>query len=415
MLEKITGIFKQLSNDPRKKKSWQGTIGIAIFTLFVLSSVIVNQSVQALNQAAGNYGYYGGTYGYGGSSDSSRETSDQVPAAPTSFSSSVTSTTASLSWTAPTLTTDSTAISTGGGSIASYKFHYYTSSLSSCSGGTSSVPTSASTSLSGLTASTTYYVAICATDNNVNDSAALTGSFTTSATTGGGGTSGAVVGGTITTPAPTVTTPVVTTPTVTTPAVTGPSIPSSVVANAAQLAAQLGVKQDTKAEVANNTKVTNSAKEFKVTLSAEVKTVVTNFVTYGTSSAAIKLGSGERLALVRDALDTLGSMANNSEKLLTFLEQTANGQKPTIRNLTKEVAQAGIARDMFKKLTGKSVPDFKNAKDDLAWNTILYRIRFARDLVKEKVGIVKFKAVFGKNPKSPLDWAVVRAWGYALK
>lgn len=411
MFYKIAEIFKKSINDPRKKKSWQGTIGIAIFTLFVLSSVIVNQTVQALNQAAGNYGYYSGTYGYNASTTSS----DQVPSAPTSLSSSVANTTASLSWTAPTTTTLGTAISTGGGSISSYKFHYSTSSLSSCSGGTSSTPTSASTSLSNLTAGTTYYVAICATDNNVNDSAALTGSFTTTAT-GGGGTSGGVVGGTITTPAPTVTAPVAApVVTVPTPTVAGPSISPSIVANAAQLAAQLGVAQNKAAEATYQAKVASGAVEFKVTLAAGVKTVATNFVTYGTSSAAVKLGAGERLAVIRDVLEILGSkVANDSSALLLAAEQISSGQKPTVRNLTKEVEQLKQVLPAFVKLAGHK-PDFKSAKEDLAWNTMQYRVRFARDLAKEKAGIVKFKAVFNKTPKSPLDWAVVRAWGYSLK
>src|SRR3989339_1353396 len=88
--------IKKSMNDPRNRKTWHNGIGIIVFALFVLSSFVVNRTVQALNLAAGNYGYYGGTYGYNASTTSS----DAVPSAPTSLSASVTQTTASLSWTA---------------------------------------------------------------------------------------------------------------------------------------------------------------------------------------------------------------------------------------------------------------------------------------------------------------------------
>ena len=114
------------------------------------------------------------------------------------------------------------------------------------------------------------------------------------------------------------------------------------------------------------------------------------------------------MALVRDQLETLGRVS------LTALEQLANGQKPADRNLPKEQAQVGRVQRYYKLLMGRN-PNFQEPKEDLAWNTMIYRVRFARNLAKERVGIVKFKATFGRIPTSPLDWATVRAWGYALK
>ena len=114
------------------------------------------------------------------------------------------------------------------------------------------------------------------------------------------------------------------------------------------------------------------------------------------------------MALVRDQLQTLGRIS------VAALEQLASGQKPTVRDLAKEQAQVGQVLSVFIKLTGHR-PNFKNSKEDLAWNTLMYRVRFARDLTKEKVGITKFKMILGGVPTTPLDWATVRAWGYALK
>ncbi|MDO8599264.1 MAG: hypothetical protein Q7S02_04095, partial [bacterium] len=170
------------------------------------------------------------------------------------------------------------------------------------------------------------------------------------------------------------------------------------------------------AEATATTNVTRSGAEFRVTLTAAVKMIAANFVSYGTSSVTVALGSGERLAVIRDLLDTLGSVVQgDASKLLLVAEQISNGQKPTVRNLAKERGQVNDLLPAFKALTGKKAPDFKNAKDDLAWNTMLYRVRFKRDLAKERVGITKFKATFKKTPKTPRDWAVVRAWAYALR
>lgn len=412
------GKISKIKEKLNLNSSARGGLGIVIFGLFVLSSVIVSRTVQALNLAAGNYGYYGGTYGYNAATTSS----DFAPSAPTSLSTSnQQQTSITVAWTSPTTTTGGTSYDNAH-ATEPYLIHYSTSAQSGCSGGTSTTSTSASVSLTSLTAGTTYNVAVCAKDVNLNTSAALTGSFTTAssgggtaATAGSTGGGGGAAGPTFPTSAPTpaAATPVAATP-APAPAITTPSVAPAVVADAAKLVAQLGVTRNTAAESSNSSKVASSATEFKVTLAAEVKTVAANFVTYGTSSATIKLGSGERLALVRDALDTLGSVANNSSKLQLFLEQTAAGQKPTVRNLSGEQKQVQKVLPLFVKLVGRA-PNFKDAKEDLAWNTLQYRVRFTRDLVKEKTGIVKFKAIMKRNPKSPLDWAVVRAWGYALK
>jgi hypothetical protein len=413
-------VSEGLNGEGQSRRRWQTGVALLSIALFVVASVAVNRVVLALNQAAGNYGYYSGSYGYQGSAT----TSDFPPSAPTGLSSGTPGTSsATISWTAPTTTTGSTAISTGGGSISSYKFHYSTSSLSSCSGGTSSTETGTSKSLSNLATATTYYVAICATDNNSNDSSALTGSFATAAaagaTSGGGGGGGA---GSVFT-APPAATPAATPAA---PAVPGaapavPAAPPATASDAATLVAHLvtqgiAVARNTAAEATSTTRVASSATEFKVTIIAIVKTTAANFVTYGTSSVTVALGSGERLAVIRDLFETLGNtVAGDASKLLKAAEEISNGQKPSVRNIAKERAQVQAALPAFRKLTGKSAPDFKNAKDDLAWNTILYRVRFKRDLAKERTGIAKFRALYKKAPKTPFEWAQVRAYGYALR
>lgn len=403
----------------QSRRRWQAGVALLSMALFVVASVAVNRVVLALNQAAGNYGYRSGSYGY----QASATTSDQVPSAPTSFSaSSIGTSSATISWTAPTTTTTGTAISTGGGSIRRYLINYNTSSLSTCSGGTSTESTTASLALSSLATATTYYVGLCAEDNNLNNSAALTGSFTTAAAAGAAsGTGGGAGASVFTAPAAPAPAAAPAAPAAPGAAPAVPAAPTATASDAATLVAHLvtqgiAVARNTAAEATNATRVASSATEFRVVLVAIVQTTAANFVTYGISSVTVALGSGERLAVIRDLFETLGATVQaDSAKLLKAAEEISSGQKPSVRNLAKERAQVAAALPAFRKLTGKSAPDFKDRKDDLAWNTILYRVRFPRNLAKERAGISKFRSLYKKAPKTPFEWAQVRAYAYALR
>jgi len=159
-----------------------------------------------------------------------------------------------------------------------------------------------------------------------------------------------------------------------------------------------------------NAFVKSDALAFKVGLTDLQVKAIANFETYGASTATVKLGAGERRALVRDYLETVG----RPDFVWDDIQRLATGEKPVKRNLAKEVAQAGIALDAFKKMTGHA-PNFKNKSEDIAWNTMLYRIRFSRDLKLEQQGILEYQKIFKGTPTTPAQWAMVRALGYALK
>ncbi len=153
--------------------------------------------------------------------------------------------------------------------------------------------------------------------------------------------------------------------------------------------------------------IKSDAIAFKVGLTAEQEAKIVNFVSYGNSTSTVKLGAGERRALIRDYLETVGRSDVNHDDL----HRMAAGEKPMGRNLAKERAQASAALKIFVKIYGHA-PVYSVHQEDLAWNTLLYRIRFDRDLTKEKEGITEFRAVFGRSPKTPMDWATVRVLGY---
>jgi hypothetical protein len=151
------------------------------------------------------------------------------------------------------------------------------------------------------------------------------------------------------------------------------------------------------------------ARSFGVTVSAEDQERLASFIETGTSPETQALGSGERRALVRDALQTMG----RSNIPLADLERMARGEIPATRNITIERQQLPRVRATFRSIFNRD-PNFKNANENLVWNTMMYRIRFTRNLAEEREGIQDFRALFNRTPTDPFQWAVVRALGYVL-
>ncbi|MCX6745138.1 MAG: Ig-like domain-containing protein, partial [Candidatus Parcubacteria bacterium] len=213
----------------------------------------------------------------------------------------------------------------------------------------------------------------------------------------------------VATPTPTPTPTPIPAPTPSAPATVGSQLvydPS----NVTSLLASLSLARNTADESKYRPLITADAKEFGITLSSAQLDAIVNFVVYGISNATIKLGSGERRAVIRDYFETVV----RPDIVWTDIELISSGQKPVKRNLAKEQSIVNRVLATYKTIVGRG-PNFKDAKEDLAWNTMMYRIRFARDLAKEKVGIRKFEEKYGRTPWSALGWSAVRAWGYSLQ
>jgi hypothetical protein len=149
------------------------------------------------------------------------------------------------------------------------------------------------------------------------------------------------------------------------------------------------------------------AKEFGVNISENNLDLAAIFVSYGIDDSTKNLGSGERRAVLRDYLETTGY----ADIKWDDLTRLTNGEKPAGRNLAKEQAQVARALKTFEAIYGHK-PNFKDVNEDLAWNTLMYRVRFERDLEKEKIGIKKYQEIFSSTPNTPYDWSVVRVLGY---
>lgn len=187
---------------------------------------------------------------------------------------------------------------------------------------------------------------------------------------------------------------------------TNPTQPSQPT-NPGQLANPI-IELDMSAQISATTwtNVANDAASFSVALDASSQDWLSRFIEQGTTAETRALGSGERRALVRDALDTMARVPT-----LVDLELLASGQIPQTRNITREREQLTQARATFRAIYGRD-PNFQNNEENLAWNTLMYRIRFPRNLTSEQYGITQFRRLFGRSPSTPFNWATVRVLGY---
>lgn len=155
--------------------------------------------------------------------------------------------------------------------------------------------------------------------------------------------------------------------------------------------------------------VFQDAREFRVTMTTSTASILARFVAFGTE-ATRRLGEGERRAVIRDALETL----RRADISIADLDRMARGQIPLMRNLVAEREQLPRVRATFRTIFGHD-PNFQNAQENLAWNTLMYRIRFVRDLTAERRGITEYRRIFSRTPSAPMSWAAVRLLGYVRR
>ena len=144
-------------------------------------------------------------------------------------------------------------------------------------------------------------------------------------------------------------------------------------------------------------------------LDVPVQITVQDFIERGLSSESRALGRGEREAVIRDLEETTG----RSRAVLPpdDLDRVSRGEIPLTRSLAYERSMVPRALATFRSIFGH-VPNFQNQTENLAWNTLMYRIRFPRNLTQERQGIVEFRQMFGRAPTTPFQWATVRVMGY---
>ncbi len=188
-----------------------------------------------------------------------------------------------------------------------------------------------------------------------------------------------------------------------------PSAPEENEAPRARTMAEAWVDAQNSAPLLSETSahLTTDGQAFGVALNMVDTNRLGRFIEDGSDVATRALGSGERRALIRDAFDTMGGVPTSVD-----IERLANGQIPLTRNLAREQEQLPQTRATFRLIYGRD-PNFQSHEENLAWNALMYRIRFSRDLAREQRGITEYRRLFHQAPSTPFHWATVRVLGYA--
>ncbi len=139
----------------------------------------------------------------------------------------------------------------------------------------------------------------------------------------------------------------------------------------------------------------------------KIKTVISNFVNYGTPTTKI-LGAGERAGVINSYKAAFGKVPATEAEWSDAIK-IANGRLPTARSATAEAK----AKVELKKVYKRSA-NMLQANDNAAVTVISYGLRPTnRNLNSEKAAIKSFKAIYGHAPVSALAWDIVRAIAYS--
>jgi len=145
-------------------------------------------------------------------------------------------------------------------------------------------------------------------------------------------------------------------------------------------------------------------------ISAEAKTSITDFITYGVDANTQKLGSGERAAVVASYKAAYNKLPETSDDITETIK-IANGRFPSIISQTAE----DKANEEFRKIYGREV-DLNNQNDVAAIKVMAYGLRQKaenRKLESEKKGIEIFKNIYGHVPQTTEEWNAMQAITYS--
>jgi hypothetical protein len=145
-------------------------------------------------------------------------------------------------------------------------------------------------------------------------------------------------------------------------------------------------------------------------LSEKMKNAINDFITYGVDANTVKLGAGERAAVINSYKAAFAKLPE-TEAELTDAIKIANGRFPSLISDKAEKA----AKEQFIKIY-KRVPDLNDPKDNVAIKVMAYGLRQKaenRNLNSEKSGIKTFKSIYGYTPKTTEDWNTMQAITYS--
>ena len=142
-------------------------------------------------------------------------------------------------------------------------------------------------------------------------------------------------------------------------------------------------------------------------ISSSTEMAIAYFIQVGTPTTK-RLGSGELAGSLSSYIAAFNQIPTTTAEWQDVVK-IANGRWPSQTNQAAEDA----ASVKFKKVYLRT-PNMKNSNDSNAVTIIAYGLRPAsRNMNSEKAAIKSFKAIFGYNPSSAIDWNIVRAIAYS--
>ncbi len=137
---------------------------------------------------------------------------------------------------------------------------------------------------------------------------------------------------------------------------------------------------------------------------------IENFVSNGVDDDTIKLGSGERAAVLK-SYETAFNKTPNTEEDYEDLIRISHGQWP---NQTSQEAEKN-AFEEFQKIY-KRIPNLDNKNDEAAITVMAYGLRQKaenRNLASESAALKTFKSIYKRMPASTFDWNILQGITYS--
>lgn len=393
-MAKVIKKCKRLFQNDRKLAKFLSIAAILLLVAVITPTVLFQYAFGLQNPSYG-YGYYGNAYGYG------YGYSSQVPSAVATLNCFAASgTVIGCQFTAVTTCTDSTDLD----NFSTYEIYYSTTDATPDTGdtaggtGTTQGSGTVSISTSGLTAATSYYVAVYTVDDQLNYSAISNVATVTTAGDSSSPTSSA--------PGPSSTY---------SPgddgdgdagdAIDGPLTSDQLAAESGNVVPSLPADRDMAAE--------QSALSEVIALTGALPTSeadwqVVQYIAYGATASSQTYSSRERRDIMYDYYQMFGSFPASTSDW-EDVNLMINGHRPLQRAIDREV----MAIDHFRKVYLRD-PDWSNEHDTWAVVYMAYAVRYRpRDLAKERIAITTFRGIYGYTPEDATDWSVVRAIAYS--
>ncbi len=137
---------------------------------------------------------------------------------------------------------------------------------------------------------------------------------------------------------------------------------------------------------------------------------INNFITYGVDDNTMRLGEGERAAVIHSFKNAFHKLPENEDELADAIK-IANGRWPSMKSEEAEANAEERFRDIYLRYS-----DMENPNDNAAITIMAYGLRQKaenRNLDSERNGINIFRGIYQRVPESTEDWNIMQAITYS--